>query len=79
VNGDVLDGVGLTEPAPFSVIDTLVAPPPKVLPLTITAVVPHVLPLLLLSVTTGGLLHPHVTEKIDPIVVHPAAFLTAIT
>ena len=35
-NGDDLVDVGVTEPAPFSVIVTLVALPPKVLPSTVT-------------------------------------------
>jgi hypothetical protein len=52
-NGLALDVAGLTVPAPFSDIVTLVALPPKVFPLTVTGVVPHVLPLMLLSVTVG--------------------------
>ena len=69
---------GLTVPAPFSVIDTLVALPPKVLPFTVTGVVPHVLPLMLVSITAGGFAHPHDTEKLIPVVVHPDEFLTVI-
>ena len=69
---------GFTVPAPFSVIVTLVALPPKVLPLTVTGVVPHVLPLMLLSVTVGGFTHPHDTEKLTPVVVHPDEFITVI-
>jgi len=49
----VPDDEGLTVPAPFSVIVTLVALPPKVLPLTVTDAVPHVFPLLLFNVTVG--------------------------
>jgi len=77
-NGFVPVVNGLTVPAPFSVIVTLVALPPKLLPLTVTAVVPHVLPLLLLSETAGGFAHPHDTEKLNPVVVHPDEFLTVI-
>jgi hypothetical protein len=77
-NGFVPVVNGLTVPAPFSVIVTLVALPPKVLALIVTAVVPHVLPLLLLSETDGGFAHPHDTEKLTPVVVHPDGFLTVI-
>lgn len=78
VNGEdvALDGVNV--PPPFSVSVTLVALPPKVLPLTDTEAVPHVVPLLLLRVTVGGSLHPQETANITPTVVHPAEFLTAI-
>jgi hypothetical protein len=55
---------------------TLVALPPKVLPVTVTAVVPQVLPVMLLSATVGGLIHPQVTVKRVPVVVQPEAFLT---
>ena len=51
--GFVLDVVGLTVPAPFSVIVTLVALPPNVFPLTTIGVIPQVFPLLLLKVTVG--------------------------
>ena len=78
VNGFVPEDTGLTLPMPFSVIVTLVALPPKVLPLIVTGVVPHVLPLMLLSVTAGGLAQPHDTEKLTPVVVHPDEFLTVI-
>ena len=69
---------GFTDPEPFSVIVTLVAPPLKVFPLTVTGVVPHVLPLMLLNVTAGGLAHPHDTEKLVPVVSHPEEFFTVI-
>jgi hypothetical protein len=72
------DDVGLTVPEPFSVIVTLVALPPKVLPLTVTGVVPQVLPLVLLKVRLGGFAHPHETGKLAPVVVHPDEFLTVI-
>jgi hypothetical protein len=72
------DDAGVTVPAPFSIIVTFVAVPPKMLPLTVTGVVPQVAPVLLLRVKVGGLTHPHETEKRGPIVVHPAAFLTTI-
>jgi hypothetical protein len=56
-NGDVFADVGLTEPAPFSLIVTVVALPPKILPLTVNGVVPHALPLRELRVTVGGFTH----------------------
>jgi hypothetical protein len=77
-NGCVPDVAGLTVPAPLSAIVTLVALPPKVLPLTVTGVVPHVLPLMLLNVTVGPFTHPHVTEKLTPVVVHPNELITVI-
>ena len=78
VNGVVFDDDGLTDPAPFSVMLTFVALPPKVLPLTIKAVTPQVLPDVLLRVTVGGFTHPHDTSKLLPVVMHPVAFLTLI-
>ena len=51
--GLIPDDMGKTVPAPFSVIVTLVALPPKVFPLTVSVVIPQVLPLLLLNVTVG--------------------------
>lgn len=77
-NGFVVDDTGLTVPAPFSVIVTLVALPPKVLPLSVTGVIPHVEPLTALKVTDGGFAHPHDTGKLAPIVVQPEAFFTVI-
>ena len=77
-NGVVLVEAGVTEPSPFSVMVTPVALPPKVLLLTAIAVVQHVLPVVLLSVTVGGLIHPHEIEKTAPVVVHPFEFLTVI-
>jgi len=59
-NGLTADDKGLNVPAPFSVIVTLVALPPKLLPLTVTGVMPHVLPEIALKVTVGGLIHPQV-------------------
>ena len=75
-NGDTADDTGFRVPAPFEVIVTLVAEPPKVFPVTVTAVVPQTLPLLLLKVRAGGFMHPQDTVKRVPVVVHPAAFLT---
>ena len=75
-NGDTIDDDGSKVPEPFEVSVTRVAVPLKVLPVTVTAAVPHVLPLRLLNATTGGLLHPHDTEKRVPNVIHPSAFLT---
>jgi hypothetical protein len=69
---------GVTVPAPFSVIVTCVALPPKVLPLTVTGVVPQVLPALLLNDKVGGLAHPHDTENGLPVFVQPDEFLTVI-
>jgi hypothetical protein len=66
VNGDIDEVTGVTEPSPFSVIVTLVVPPPKVLPLTVTGVVAHVLPLVLLSETVGGFTHcPDTSDEIN--------------
>ena len=59
--GFVVEDTGLTDPAPFSVIVTLVALPPNVLPLTVTGVTPHVEPLIPPKVTLGGFAHPHDT------------------
>lgn len=73
----VADGI-FNDPKPFSVIVTVVALPPNVLPLTVTGVTPQVLPLILLRDNAGGLTHPHETLKSVPLVVHPAAFLTII-
>ena len=50
----------------------------KTFPLTVTGVVPHVLPFMLLSVRVGPFTHPHETENVLPVVVHPEAFLTVI-
>jgi hypothetical protein len=74
--GDVVTDDGLTVPNPFSVIVTLVAEPPKILPFTTKGVVPQVFPLVLPSVRVGGLMHPHDTEKLTPSAVHPDKFLT---
>jgi hypothetical protein len=77
-NGDVADDEGTTVPNPLSVMVTLVADPPKLLPMTVTGVIPHVIPLVLPSVNEGGFTQPHVTEKGGPEVVHPEVFLTDI-
>jgi hypothetical protein len=69
---------GVTVPAPFSLIVTLVALPPKVLPLRVKGEVPQAIPELLLKVTVGGLVHPHVIGKLGPVVIQPAVFLTVI-
>jgi hypothetical protein len=69
---------GLTDPAPFSVILTLVALPPNVLPLTVTDDKPQVLPELLLRDTVGGSAHPQVTSKLLPVIVHPNEFITVM-
>ena len=69
--------IASNEPAPFAVIVTDVALL-NIFPLTVTGVVPHVLPLILFRAIAGPLAHPHDTEKMFPVVVHPEAFLTAI-
>ena len=76
--GDAAADPGVTVPPPFSVIVTLVALPPKVLPLTVTAVIPQVLPEAAPSVTSGGLTQPQLTEKMDPVVVQPEELRTVI-
>ena len=65
-NGDFVDEAGLTDPAPFSVIVTFFALPPKVLPVTVTAVMPHMLPLVLVNVTVGLFVHcPDISIEIN--------------
>jgi hypothetical protein len=76
--GFVAEDTGLTTPSPFSVIVTLVALPPNVLPLTVTGVIPHVEALMLPRVTDGGFAHPHDTWKLAPVVAQPEAFFTVI-
>lgn len=71
------DETGFTEPAPFSVIVTVVAFE-KVFPLIVTGVVPHVLPLKLFRLSNGPFAQPHETGKVLPVVVQPVAFLTVI-
>lgn len=61
--GFVVEDAGLTTPAPFSVIRTPVAMPPKLLPDIVTGAIAHVLPRVLLKVTVGGFRHPHDTWK----------------
>jgi hypothetical protein len=77
VKGEVADAPGVTDPAPSSVIVTDVALM-NVLPVMVTGVTPQVLPLVLLRVIAGALTQPQETEKIDPVVVHPEAFLTVM-
>ena len=57
MKGDFIAEVGLTEPAPFSVIVTFVALPPKTLPLKIKGVTLQLLPEVPAKVTVGGLTH----------------------
>ena len=65
-NGDAVAVTGLTVPVPFSDMVTIVALPPKVLPLIVTDVIPHVLPLVLLSLTVGPFTHcPGVSIEIN--------------
>ncbi len=61
----------------YDVIVTVVALV-NVFPLIVTGVVPQVLPLKLPSVRVGPFAHPHDTEKLLPVVVHPEEFLTVI-
>jgi hypothetical protein len=75
--GEVFTEDWSTDPAPFSVIVTLVALA-KVLFATVTAVMPQVLPLEALRITDGSLMHPHDTAKLFPRVMQPSLFLTAI-
>lgn len=77
-NGWLTAEAGVTIPAPFSVIVTLVALPPKILPLTVTGNVLQVLPLLVLRETVGVLTHPHDTRNAAPAVMHPDEFFTDI-
>ena len=76
--GEVDEDAGVTVPPPFSVMVTLVALPPKVLPLTVTAVMPQVLPEVADRVNSGGLTHPQLTEKIVPVVVQREALRTVM-
>lgn len=77
LNGDEPEVPGLTVPLPSCVIVIRVALV-NVFPLTLTSVVPHVFPLMLLRVSVGPLTHPHDTEKLGPVEIHPEEFLTVI-
>jgi hypothetical protein len=66
----------VTDPPPFSVIFTLVALPPKVLPLTVIAAVPQVLPEEAERVTIAGFAQSQVTVNVVPVVVQPDEFRT---
>lgn len=76
--GEVDEDAGVTDPPPFSVIATLVALPPKVLPLTVTAVTPHVLPEVAPRVNRGGFAQPQLTENVAPVVVQPDELRTVM-
>jgi hypothetical protein len=77
-NGDVVNVGTSTEPAPFSVMDTLVALPENVFPGRVNGVVPHVLSLARLSVSTGALTQPQLTANMPESVVQSCGvFLTA--
>lgn len=78
-NGVPVTDDGFTAPAPFSVIVTLVALPPKVFSETVTGIVPHVLPFSALNTRRGGFIHPQETAKMVPTVVQPCIFRTAMT
>jgi len=73
-NGDVVDEAGVTVPPPLSLIVTLVALPPNVLPLTVTAVSPQVDPDVAPSVSRGGVAQPQLTENSGLVVVQPEEF-----
>ena len=77
LNGDDAADVGLRLPEPSDVIVTFVAFV-KVFPVILTAVVPQVLPVILVRFRAGAFEHPHDTEKLDPGVIQPAAFLTVM-
>jgi hypothetical protein len=77
-NGEVPVEDGLTVPAPFSVMVTLVAFPPKVLPLTTTGVVPQVDPLAVNKLTVGPSTHPQSMENVLPVLVQPDEFRTVM-
>jgi len=73
-NGDVVDEAGVTAPPPLSLIVTLVALPPNVLPLTVTAVSPQVDPDVAPRVSRGGVAQPQLTENSGLVVVQPEEF-----
>jgi len=75
---EVLTLAGEMAPSPLVVIVTLVALPPKVLPLMLTADATHVVPDVLLNTSTGPLTQPQSTANEDPVLVHPAEFRTVI-
>lgn len=77
-NGDMPDDAGETVPPPSSENVTLVALPPKVLPLTVTAVMPQVLPAVAPNVRSGGLTQPQLTVNCSPVEVQPEEFRTVI-
>jgi hypothetical protein len=81
--GDDPELVGDTVPAPFSVMVTDVADPPKVLPETVTGAVPHVCEIVPFNVKVGEFVQvgtKHVTLTIDVSVpVHPLPPLPTIT
>jgi hypothetical protein len=75
----LLELVGVTLPAPFSVMVTLVALPPKVLPLTVIGEVPQVLPLALLKFRVGAFTQPQSTLTVETADIQPVTvFLTLI-
>jgi hypothetical protein len=77
-NGEVFEDPGDTVPAPFSVIVTEVALPPKLFPATTIGSNPHWLSLSELSTKTGPFTHPQLTVNIVPVVTHPSVFLTVM-
>jgi len=76
LNGETVAEAGVTVPPTFSVIVTLVALPPKVLPVTVTAVTPQVLPEEAPRVRSGGVTQPQLTENSGPVAVHPEVLRT---
>lgn len=67
----------MTEPAPFSVMVTLVALPPKLLPFTVKGVRPQVLSAVSARVNAGAFIQPHDVANIPVVVTQPAPFLAA--
>jgi hypothetical protein len=76
-NGEADDETGVTEPAPFSDIDTFAALV-KVLPLIVIGIVTQVLPFIAERESEGALVQPHVSKKLLPVVVQPEASWTVI-
>jgi len=74
----VIGDAGVTDPAPFSVIVTFEADPPKLLPVMVIGAVPQVLPAVLPRTRVGAFIQPHVTVNNGPGVMQPAEFLTEI-
>jgi hypothetical protein len=79
LNGDDEVEPGVTVPAPFSVIVTEVALPPKVFPDTVIGVSSHVEPDVELNVRVGGSGQLQSTVKGAPVVSHPVVTFLTVT